>query len=143
MHNRIKHSVLCVGLLAYVVAVAFGSVDAVICYGSDGHVELEGISSQCCDHGDVADSVAVVTVYGGYDNSTNNDHNCRCTDIPVSTGKTEKYVTKTNDNYSELSIASQCLAFCLPEVSDGVKCPVLANLAFSHDKSLDTVILLI
>lgn len=131
------------GLLAYVVTVAFGSVDAVICFGNDGHVELEGIHSQCCDHKNIAKPVTVVSILGGDDKSASDEHNCRCTDIPVSTGKTERYVTKTNSNFSKLPVAIQVPVACLPAASDGVKCPVLSNLAFTVDKSLDTVILLI
>ena len=98
MHNRIKHTVLCIGLFAYVATVVSGSVDAVLCYGN---VEQDGVKSHCCDHESINKSVAVVSILGGFDKSTNQDHNYCCTDIPVSTGKTDKYATKTNNMASK------------------------------------------
>ncbi len=140
MHNRIKHTVLCIGLFAYVATVVSGSVDAVLCYGN---VEQGGIKSQCCDHGNITRSVAVVSIIGGYDDSTGYDHNYCCTDIPVSTGKTEKYATKTNNTTSEVFATSHSLAISLPPASHEIKRQVFSSPPFSNDNSLDTVILLI
>lgn len=143
MNNWFKQTVLCIGLVAYVATVVSGSVDAVICYGSDSPVEEEGIKSHCCDHKNITKSVTIVSISGGYDNSSSQDHNYCCTDIPVSTGKTEKYITKIDKKASSGLLATNHLTISLPPESHQIEHRLFSPLPFSNDKSLDTVILLI
>jgi hypothetical protein len=139
MRNKNRQNVLWLGLVAYGLSVVLGSVDAVICYGADGHVAIEAAHDRCC--ADSCQGAGTGGVQGDREYSIGLNQDC-CTDIPIADGKANKCTVN-----SDKDSCAKVLVNLEPAVSSLQLLPVIQPSVFvprsSTDNPLTTIILLI
>ncbi len=143
MPNRIRQTVLCICALAYVLGAMCGSVEAVICYGADGHVAIEVAHDSCCVHRQEHIGAQAVKIWNAHpDSSTGNRCPC-CIDVPISSDKTGKYIVTPDRDLCSLMPANHQPAITSPDALCTVQ-PTIVSLSHHLTNSLlESIILLI
>lgn len=140
MNNKTKQLTLFLGVIGYMLSTLSASVDAVICYGADGHVAIEPAHSDCCARYS-EDSKDHKKHPGTGDPGLDQQDNC-CTDIPLSSGENDQYTVNSGKNLGFKSLInlyptpSSPQALCLDA-------PAVFESQHSNDNPISTIILLI
>ena len=139
MRNKIRQNVLFLGLVAYGLSVVLGSVDAVICYGADGHVTIEASHDRCCE--DSCQGSAGGSVQGSHEDSIGLNQDC-CTDIPIADGKANKCTVNSDKDSCVKLLMNLEPAMSSPQLLAVIQPSVFVPRS-STDNPLTTIILLI
>jgi hypothetical protein len=84
---RIKKLAILLGVVLYGLFACCSLVETVICYGVDGHVNIETASNHCSEHLPDCQSQDLLAYSSASFPFPENDHCGSCSDIPLSTGK--------------------------------------------------------